>query len=92
MTSINGLKEVFQSAYKKHHSAESALLRVSNDILRAIDDNSTVLLLLLDLSAAFDTVDHEILLDRLHNRFEIKDTALAWFQCYHTNRNIRGSS
>ena len=60
---VNGLNEVFQSAYKKNHSTESALLRVTNDILRAIDDNSSTILLLLDLSSAFDTVDHSILLD-----------------------------
>ena len=52
---VNGLNEVFQSAYKKNHSTESALLRVTNDILRAIDDNSSAILLLLDLSSAFDT-------------------------------------
>lgn len=74
---------------------ESALLRVSNDILKAVDDNSTVLLLSLDLSAAFDTVDHVILLKRLRDRFGIKGTALAWIRSYLTNRkqfvSIRGA-
>ena len=83
----NGLNEVFQSAYKKHHSTETALLRVDNGILRAIDDQSTVILMLLDLSAAFDTVDHSILLNRLSSRFGIKGTALHWFKSYLTNRN-----
>ena len=68
----------FQSGYRKHHSTKSALLRVSNDILRAIDDNSTALRLLFDLSAAFDTVNHVILLNRLRDRFGIKGTALVW--------------
>lgn len=68
----------FQSGYSKHHSTKSALLRVSNDILRAIDDNSTALRLLFDLSAAFDTVNHVILLNRLRDRFGIKGTALVW--------------
>lgn len=68
----------FQPGYRKHHSTKSALLRVSNDILRAIDDNSTALRLLFDLSAAFDTVNHVILLNRLHDRFGIKGTALVW--------------
>ena len=54
------LEEWFQSAYKIHPSTETALVKVQNDILRAIDDNRSVLLLLLDLSAAFDTVDHFI--------------------------------
>lgn len=73
---------------------ESVLLRVSNDILKAVDDNSTVLLLLLDVSAAFDTVDHVILVRRLRDRFGIKSTALAWIRSYLTNRkqfvSIRG--
>ena len=46
--------ELYQSAYKKHHSTETALLKVQDDILRAIDNNCCVILLLLDLSAAFD--------------------------------------
>ena len=68
----NDLGEVFQSAYKKLHSTETTLLRVQNDILRAIDSSRSVLLVLLDLSAAFDTVDHFILLQRLSHRFGIK--------------------
>lgn len=68
----------FQSGYRKHHSTKSALLRVSNDILRAIDDNSTALRLLFDLSAAFDTVNHVILLNRLRDHFGIKGTTLVW--------------
>lgn len=68
----------FQSGYRKHYSTKSALLRVSNDILRAIDDNSTALRLLFDLSAAFDTVNQVILLNRLRDRFGIKGTALVW--------------
>ena len=65
----NSLQECLQSAYKEHHSCETALVRVQNDILRSIDDNRCVLLLLLDMSAVFDTVDHSILLKRLHSRW-----------------------
>ena len=61
-------------------------LRVQNDILCAIDNNESVILLLLDLSAAFDTVDHSILLSRLHDRFGVKGTAAAWFESYLTSR------
>ena len=56
------LGETLQSACKRFHSTETALVRVHNDILTAIDNNNSVILLLLDLSAAFDTVDHSILL------------------------------
>ena len=61
----NGLCEVFQSAYRAHHSTETALLRVYNDIAMSIDNQKSVVLVLLDLSAAFDTVDHSLLLARL---------------------------
>ena len=72
------LDETFQSAYKAFDSTETALVRVHNDILTAIDNNNTVILLLLDLSAAFDTVDHSILLSRLSSRFGIKSLALFY--------------
>ena len=61
--------ETFQSAYKNFHFTETALGRVQNDILCAIDNNESVILILLDLSAAFDTVDHSMLLSRLRESF-----------------------
>ena len=92
---INCLGETLQSAYKKFHSTETALLKVHNNILTAVDSNRIVILLLLDLSAAFDTVDHAILLHRLEVRFGIKQKALAWFKSYLMNRSqsvsLRGS-
>ena len=68
------LGEQFQSAYKRFHSTETALLRVKNDILRSLDKSKDVLMVLLDMSAAFDTVDHDILLQRLHTQFGISST------------------
>ena len=62
-------------AYKPDHSTETALLKVQNDILHSLDKNNCFILLLLDLSAEFDTVDHQILLKRLDRRFEIKGKA-----------------
>ena len=82
----NNLEEPLQSAYKRFHSTETALLKVQNDILIAIDNQKCVVLLLLDMSAAFDTVDHEILLERMSKRFGIKDKVLEWFQSYLQNR------
>ena len=82
----NDLDEIFQSAYKQLHSTETALVRVNNDILVALDNHQSVILLLLDLSAAFDTVDHGILLDRLSHHFGICGVALSWFKSYLSNR------
>ena len=61
----NSLQEKFQSAYKQKHSTETALIKVTSDLLQASDDGKVSILALLDLSAAFDTIDHEILLTRL---------------------------
>ena len=78
--STHRLDEWFQSAYKLHHSTETALVRVQNDILCATDSNHSVILLLLDLYAAFDTVDHSIRLSRLSDRLSVNGTVLAWFE------------
>ena len=92
----SNLDEKLQSAYKKLHSTETALLRVHDDILRTVDRGCTVVLLLLDLSAAFDTVDHGLLLHRLNTQFGIKGKVLAWFKSYLTDRSqfvgINGSN
>ena len=82
----NNIDEKFQSAYKRLHSTETATLRVQNDILRLIDDKKCVLLVLLDLSAAFDTIDHDLLLDTLEQRFGVTDDALSWFRSYLSGR------
>jgi hypothetical protein len=82
----NHLNEILQSAYKKLHSCETALLKVQNDILRAVDDNKCVILVLLDLSAAFDTVDHDKILQILLHRIGITGTALKWFKSYLSDR------
>ena len=64
----NLLMPSMQSAYRKHHLTETALLQVMNDVLRTVDCQRDVVLVMLDLSASFDTLDNTILLDRL-NRF-----------------------
>ena len=83
---IYNLFSSFQSAYRPGHSTETALLKVVNDLLSALDEGEFSILVLLDLSAAFDTIDHDILLHRLHHVFGIQGTALSWFRSYLTNR------
>src|SRR5664279_4417009 len=75
-----------QSAYHACHSTETAVLGVHNDIVRAIDDGKVCALVLLDLSAAFDTVDHAILLRILEHRVGVKNEALNWFKSYLADR------
>ena len=82
----NNLIDETQSAYRQHHSTETALLKVQTDILMALDQGSVAVLLMLDLSAAFDTIDHRILLNRFEHMFGITGPALAWFVSYLTDR------
>ena len=92
--SSNGLDEIFQSAYKNFHSTETALVKVNN-VSVDIDNNKTAILSLLDPSAAFDIVDHEILLNRLVTGFGLSDVALSWFRSHLSNRSqfvdVRGA-
>lgn len=71
-----------QSAYRRGHSTETALVRVSNDILCAMDRQEVVILVLLDLSSAFDTIDHTILIQRLHDRLGIRDWTVNYYYYY----------
>jgi hypothetical protein len=82
----HNLFESLQSAYKKLHSTETAIVRVVNDLLQACDRGEVSILSLLDLSAAFDTIDHQILCSRLNQTFGCSGTVLQWFNSYLTNR------
>ena len=84
---LNGLYEIYQSAYKQFHSTETALLRVQNDLLRSVDESGGAILILLDLSAAFDTIDHEKLLALLNTTFGIQGSALKWINSYLSDRS-----
>ena len=84
---LNGLLGKFQSAYRKSHSTETALTRVINDILRAVDKDGGAILILLDLSAAFDTIDHDKLLHLLETSFGVTGLALLWVKSYLTERS-----
>ena len=80
---------VSQSAYRQYHSTETALLKVHNDILMNMDNEEVTLLCMLDMTAAFDTIDHNILIDILKNNFGIVDNALQWFRSYLAHRRQR---
>ena len=75
-----------QSAYRKHHSTETTLLRMTYDILRTTERRQGVVLVLLDLSAAFDTIDHVFLVERLESYFGFSKLTLNWFRSYLENR------
>jgi len=82
------LMPVSQSAYRDGHSTETALIKIRNDILMNMNNQEvTPLLVLLDLSAAFDTIDHTLLLRRLQSRFGFTGTALAWLRSYLIDSN-----
>ena len=73
----NDLLEPLQSAYRKHHSTETALIKIQSGILQALNSGRVAALVLLDLSAAFDTIDHSILIERLQKSFGISGDALT---------------
>ena len=85
---LNNCFDVFQSGFRPHHSTETALVKVLNDIHLNADNGKISVLVLLDLSAAFDTVDHNILLDRLENWTGLSGMALNWFESYLKDRDF----
>ena len=85
----NNLRGQMQSAYREQHSTETALMKVQHDIVHNLDSGHCVMLVLLDTSAAFDTININMLLNTLHLRFGIGSTALDWFKSYLTGRSQR---
>ena len=76
-----------QSAYRKHHSTETTVVSVLNDVISAADHGQVTALVLLDLSSAFDCVNHEIMIRVLNERFQVEGQALAWFLSYLGDRS-----
>ena len=81
-----GNLEPFQSAYRENHSTETALLHVKTDLINALDNKEITCLVLLNLSAAFDTIKIDYLLNRLCYHFGTTGMALKWFEEYLTDR------
>ena len=78
---FNDLFDTFQSAYRSAHSCETAMVHIQDDILKALDSGKHIILVLLDLSAALDSVDHDILIDKLH-MIGVRGDALCWVESY----------
>ena len=83
------MQDCFQSAYRKNHSTETALLCVTNAMKVAMDNRQRTTLVLIDFCPAFDTINHKILIKRLRLRYDIVDKALGWLQSYLQNRTRR---
>jgi hypothetical protein len=82
----SNLMPTLQSAYRQGHSTETALLKVVSDVSDAMDRGKLTLLGMLDISAAFDTVDHDILLKRLEIVFGLSGTVASWIKSFLTDR------
>ena len=87
MTDSN-LHEYLQSTYKPSHSTETALVKVQIDILTSIDQHGIIILILLNLSAAFDTIDHDVLFSKMESSLGITGPALEWFRSYLGDRTL----
>ena len=81
----------FQITYGKHHGCETSLLKLTNDILWGMEKQQVTSMIILDLSAAFDTVDHELLLKVLKHKFGVTDMDLEWYKNYLILRKFKVS-
>ena len=79
---INNLWPLYQSGFRKFHSTETALLQVCSDLYAAMDTQCVSLLALLDMSAAFDCVDHNLLLEKLSSNYGLSNVVVSWFKSY----------
>ena len=79
----------YQTAYKKNHSCETSLLRLTNDALGAMEQQQATIVVVTDLSAAFDMVNHDILLSILDKRFGLQGNILNWAETYLHPRNFK---
>ena len=85
----NNLQCPNQYAYKKNHSTETLMIKIVNDVLIAMDEKEATVIMLLDLSAAFDTVDHDLLLRILEKDIGLRGNVLQWFSSFLKGRSQR---
>ena len=85
----NGLFPALQSGYRKNHSCETAVVRIYSDLLMAIDKQSHAILVLIDLSAAFDTINHTLLIKKLKNVYHLDGQVIAWISSYLSNGHLK---
>jgi len=84
----NDKLSLYQSGNRKMHSTETVLINVSDNILKAIDEKSALLLVLLDMLKAFDSLNHDLLLEKLR-KLGLKSLAVFWFSSYLSRRYQR---
>ena len=84
-----GLSNLNQSAYKRLHSTKTALCKIQNDIAASMDSGKVVTVTFLDLSAAFDSIDHNIIFNCLSDWFGVDGTVLMWIKSYLTNHRLK---
>jgi hypothetical protein len=82
-------KTLVKSAFRKHYSVETAIVEMYNDLLESIDNNKVRILVMIDLSAAFHTIDIPILIQMLKDEFGIDCTPLKWIESFLSNRTIK---
>ena len=84
----HGLYNSYQSAYRSNHSCETAMVKIMDDMYEHIAKDESIVLLLLDLSSAFDTIDHSILLEKLSTSYGIKGDVHKWISSYLSERSF----
>ena len=88
---LNGITPTYQLAYKQFHSCETAMIKIVNDTLWAMEHKNITILAIIDLSTTFDTVDHKVLLEVLQKCFGVESMALDWFQSYLSSRFLKST-
>ena len=89
IVTCSGLLLKYQSAYRKFYSCKTSLLKLVNYTLLAMEQQQIIAVLIMELLAAFDTVNHDFLLDVLHGKFGITNTVLKWYKNFLKPKKFR---